>query len=255
MITSSAQRHTERRISYRVVGERIRPSEYDVAIGAPLEAKSFVVRHHYAGTCGPTAHPIHLYRRGELVGVACYGPLASTAAHRAVFPTLDQRQGVTLSRFVLLDEVPHDGESWFIARCHELLRSRGVVGVETCADPIQGHVGTIYQATNARHVGRTGRRTVRVFADGEVFSARAASKIRSGERGRAYSIAQLVRRGAPRPVDGEDLARWLAVWLPELTTTRRHPGCFRYLWCLNRRRRREVLRFEALAYPKLEGSR
>jgi hypothetical protein len=204
MIADFCQRWTERRGTRRPPGEPIRPSEYDVARIAPGAAKAFVVRHHYAGTCGPTAHPFGLFRRGELVGAACFGPLASVAAHTAVFPTLDARRGVTLSRFVLLDEVPGNGESWFIARCHELLRAAGVVGVETCADPERGHVGVIYQATNARHVGRTGRRTIRVFDDGEVFSARAASKVRTGDRGRAYAVAQLVRRGAPRPDDGED---------------------------------------------------
>lgn len=254
MIVDHVQRQTERRISRRPAHEPIRPSEYEAAIIEPGDAKAFVVRHHYAGTCGPTAHPIGLYRFGALVGVACFGPLASTAAHRLVFPTLDQRRGVTLSRFVLLDEVPANGESWFIARCHELLRERGVVGVETCADPVRGHVGTIYQATNARHVGRTGARTQRVFDDGEVFSARAASKVRSGDRGRAYAIAQLVRRGAPRPEseDPRELGRWLATWLRALTRPVRHPGCFRYLWCLDRRRARDVLeRHAALAYPKL----
>lgn len=75
------------------------------------------------------------------------------------------------------------------------------------------------------------------------------------ERGRAYSVAQLVRRGAPRPHDGEDLATWLAEWLPQLTRPRRHPGCLRYVWCLNRRRRGEVLRFAAVPYPKLEDLR
>lgn len=252
MISDDCQRFTERRESRRPAGELIRRAEYDVDPISPGAAKSFVVHHHYAGTCGPTAHPFGLFRFGVLVGVACFGPAASSAAHAAVFPTLDARRGTTLSRFVLLDEVPGNGESYFLARCLDVLRARGVVGVETCADPIRGHVGTIYQATNAHHVGRTGRRTVRVFADGEVFSARAASKVRTGDRGRAYAVSQLVRRGAPRPDEGDDLGRWLAEWLPQLTTTQRHPGCFRYLWCLDRRRRREVLRAPALPYPKFE---
>lgn len=254
MIVDFCQRFTERRESRRPAGELIRTAEYDVDVIAPGIAKAFVVQHHYAGTCGPTAHPFGLYRRGSLVGVACFGPAASSAAHAAVFPTLDARRGTTLSRFVLLDEVPGNGESWFIARCFELLRECGVVGVETCADPVRGHVGTIYQVMNARYVGRTGARTQRVFDDGEVFSARAASKVRSGDRGRAYSIAQLVRRGAPRPEseDPRELRRWLATWLRALTRPVRHPGCFRYLWCLDRRRARDVLgRHAALAYPKL----
>lgn len=251
MIVETVQRWTERRESRRPAGELIRRSEYDVEVGSPAVAKAFVIQHHYAGTCGPTAHPFLLYRRGKLVGSACLGPPASTNAHRKVFPTLTQREGATLSRFVLTNEVPGNGESFFIARCFELLPSRGVVAVESCADPTRGHVGTIYQATNGDHIGRTRPTLLSVFSDGEVFSDRAASKVRTGDIGRAYAIAQLVRRGAPRPDPDEDVTAWLRYWRPLLTRRVKHPGNFRYLWCLNRRRRREVLRFPRLPYPKL----
>lgn len=255
MITSTVQRYTERRESRRPAGEPIRTSEFDVDDAAsPTVAKAFVVLHHYAGTCGPTAHPFTLHHRGELVGAACFGPPASANAHRKVFPTLTQREAVSLSRFVLVDSVPGNGESWFIARCFEVLRARGIVAIETCADPTRGHVGTIYQATNGTHIGRTNPTKLSVFRDGEVFSDRAASKARCGERGREYAIGQLVRRGAPRPYYDENITEWLRYWRAELTTSVHHPGNYRYLWCLDRRRRREVMRFEPLPYPKLEAA-
>lgn len=256
MITEICQRYTERHESRRPAGELIRSSEFDVlAARSPTAVKAFVEQHHYAGTCGPTAHPFELYRRGALVGAACFGPPPSLNAHRAVFPTLDQREAVSLSRFVLIDSVPGNGESWFLARCLDVLRRRGVVAVETCADPIHGHVGTIYQATNARHIGCTRPSLRHVFDDGVVFSDRAASKAVRGERGRAYAIAQLVRRGARWPEPGEPIAQWLACWRSTLTARQRHPGNFRYVWCLERRRRREVLRAPALPYPKLDLAR
>jgi hypothetical protein len=44
-------------------------------------------------------------------------------AHCAVFPMLSIDQAATLGRIVLLDEVPGNGETWFVARCFELLRA------------------------------------------------------------------------------------------------------------------------------------
>src|SRR5206468_753503 len=119
-----------------------------------------------------TAHRFGLYQRGTLAGVALFGPPASANAHRAVFPTLASAEGLTLGRLVLLDEVPANGESWFVARCFERLRDRGVVAVESCADPeprtdaagervFRGHLGVVYQATNGRYRGRTRPSTLR----------------------------------------------------------------------------------------------
>jgi len=45
---------------------------------------------------------------------------------------------------------------------------------------------------------------------------------------------------------------WLDLWRTRLTRSMRHPGNYRYLWCLDKRRRREVLRFPTFAYPKIE---
>jgi hypothetical protein len=254
VITETVQRWTERRESRRPAREVVSTRHLEAVVGEPDRVRAFVAQHHYAETCSSTAHPLELYDRGTLVGVAACGPSASMNVHRKVFPTLGTKEGVTLGRFVLLDQVAANAESWFIARSFELLRDRGVVAVESCADPLRGHVGTIYQATNGHYIGKTNPSTIRVFDDGIEFSNRASGKVRLGEVGRAYAIGQLVRRGAPRPYYDEDIREWLRYWSAELTRTARHRGKHRYLWCLDRRRRREVLRFPTFAYPKLEAA-
>lgn len=252
MITDVVQRWTERRASYRPAREVVSTRALEaVPIGSAAVARAFVERHHYAGTASSTAHRFALHMRGELVGVALFGPPASMGAHRAVWPMLGAAEAVSLGRFVLVDSVGANAESWFIARCFDLLRARSVVGVESCADPRWGHVGTIYQATNGHYVGRTNRSTLRLFEDGREFSARAASKVRCGEQGRRYAIAQLVARGAAAPDPDEDIRAWLRRWTATLTRPLRHDGKHRYLWCLDRRRAHEVLRAPARPYPKL----
>jgi len=266
VIVDYAQRWTERRASRRPAGELIRTAAYDVAaIASAAVAREFVARHHYSASASSTAHRCGLYCRGDLVGVALFGPPASMAAHRAVFPTLTIREAVTLGRLVLLETVPGNGESWFIARCFELLRAAGVVAVESCADPEpratasgdvvhRGHLGGIYMATNGRYVGKTNPSTLRLLPDGTCYSNRSAGKLAQGDIGRRYAAAQLERWGADPLRDDEDALAWLRRWRGRLTRPMRHRGNHRYLWCLDRRRRREVLAAPARPYPKLDIS-
>lgn len=266
MDVDTCQRWTERRASRRPAGEVIRPASYTVApIASAAVAKAFVERHHYAGTASSPAHRFGLYHHGDLVGVALFGPPASMNAHRAVFHMLTIRQAVTLGRLVLVDEVPGNGESFFVAQCFAQLAARGVVAVESCADPEprtadsgatvhRGHLGIVYQATNGRYVGRTNPATLRLLPDGTVLSNRSQGKVVRGEQGSSYAKAQLVRWGAtPRAAD-EDPKTWLARWRGVLTRPMRHRGNHRYLWCIDPRQRGDVLTYGPfLPYPKIDA--
>ncbi len=253
MITETCQRYTLRRESRRPAGEVIQTSAYDATSIDPVTAAEFVERHHYAGSCSSRSHTFGLYQRGHLAGVAVFGALPSMNAHRFVFGDLGTKVAVTLGRFVLVDSVPGNGESWFIARCFDLLRERGVVAVESCADPVRGHCGVIYQATNGHHVGRTRRATRYMLPDGTELSNRASSKLTGGERGADRAIDQLVSFGATPPDPGESVTSWLRRWRKQLCRSFRHPGNYRYLWALDKRHRRTILgRFEEVPYPKLD---
>ena len=266
MITDTVQRWLLGREHRRPAGEVIRPSEYEVAELGPNEAKAFVELHHYSGSCSPTVHPFGLLRRGTLSGAAVFGPLPSMNAHRAVFPQLSIDEGVTLGRLVLLDDVPANGESYFVARCFELLRARGVVQVESCSDPTprastdgrrvhRGHVGTVYQALSARYVGRTQPASLRLLPDGSVLSNRTQGKLVRDERGASTAVAQLERFGAeslPTDADEDEVLAWLRAWRGKLTRPLRHRGNHRYIWTLDKRRRRELEPYgPRLAYPKI----
>lgn len=265
MIIDTCQRFTEGRESRRPAGELINPRAFDVGfIADNREAIAFVRRHHYIKRASPAAHRFGLYLRGTLVGVALFGPPASMNAHRAVWGRtgLCTKRAVTFGRLVLTEDVAGNGESWFIARCFELLADRGVTAVESCADPwertdehgevrFKGHLGIIYQATNGRHIGVTNPSTIHLLPDATVLSNRAQGKLTRGERGDDHPVTQLVEHGATAPADGEDVREWLCTWRDRLCRRMRHRGNYRYVWCLDRRRRREVLsHFPQLTYPK-----
>lgn len=278
MIVDHCQRWLLGREHRRPAGPTIRTSEYEVAPIDVATAKLFVETHHYARSASSPAHPFGLARRGELVGIALFGPPASQNAHRAVFPTLDDDEAATLGRLVLLPEAEGNAESWMVKRCLELLAApklyrphnrdgsprRPIAAIETCADPVAriardgrrvmpGHAGTVYQALSALHTGRTNRATKYLLPDGTELSNRAQGKINRAEQGRAYAGSILVDFGAAPLAHGQDPRAWLALWRARLTRSYRHPGCFRYVICLDRRRRREVLdRFERVPYPKID---
>lgn len=254
MKTGRAQRWRAGRDVYRPARETIRTGEFDVEALDERAARAFVVQHHYSRSYPAARFRFALHRRGELVGVAVFShPCRDDLL--AIFPG-ERLLSVELGRFVLLDEVPGNGETWFLARCFELLRARGMRGILSFSDPFPrsttsgrtifpGHIGTIYQAHNARYLGRGSSRTLRLLPDGRVFSARAISKIRAGERGWRYAAGQLEAAGA-EPLTG-DATSWLARWLPQLTRTARHPGNFKYAWTLQRRDRRHLAGGD---YPK-----
>jgi hypothetical protein len=102
-----------------------------------------------------------------------------------------------------------------------------------------GHVGTIYQASNAIYTGRATRRTLILLPDGTVFSARSAQKIRRQECGHEYAERTLIAWGARPPSAGEKPAAWLAAALDDAHARKlRHPGNHRYLFRLGNSRER-----------------
>jgi hypothetical protein len=240
------QRWRDRLDSYRRPDEIINPLRYEVAaLDEDRIAKTFVQQHHYSASYPAARFRFGLYRGAQLVGVAVFSHPSNDAVLTHVFPgrALDS---VELGRFVLLDTVEGNGETWFLARCFEQLRRRELRGVVSFSDPLPrtdrergrvvfaGHFGTIYQAHNAHYLGRGTARSLHLLPNGTVFSARAAQKIRSGDKGWRYGAALLERFGAT-PCPDEARSAWLRQWLAALTTTVRHPGNFKYAWKLDRR--------------------
>jgi hypothetical protein len=253
------QRWRSRRDSYRPAGEVIRPERYEVAeLPGDREARAFVEAHHYSASYPAARLRFGLYERGELAGVAVLS-VPMSAGVLAPFGTA-AGASVELGRFVLLDHVPGNGETWFLARVFRELRRRGVAGVVAFSDPVPrftvegrcffpGHVGTIYQAHNARFLGRGDARTIRLLPDGRVLSARSLAKLRTGDRGWRYAAALLEVAGAPScPTTDAARRAWVRRWVPELTRPMRHRGTLKYAWPLAPTVARELP--EGGPYPK-----
>lgn len=168
-------------------------------------------------------------------------------------------EGVELSRLVLLDEVPGNGESFFVGHCMRTLKALGLAGVVSFADPIPrrtvsgvlikpGHCGTLYQAQNARFVGRSSPRSLRLLPDGTVLSDRTIQKLRAGEPGTGAIRERLGQLGIRLP-DGP-VGPELTILLNKHTRALRHPGNFKYVWAFSRAAGKHLP--SPLPYPKMD---
>lgn len=269
MFGAGNQRWRERKAIFRRPDEQIRTADYEVApIAEDATAKAFVEAHHYSGSFPAARFRFGLYRHGELAGVAVFSHPARDEVLTRVFSTGDALDSTELGRFVLLDGVKGNGETWFLARCFEQLKSEGLVGVVSFSDPFKrtdiegnvvmpGHVGTIYQAANGRYLGRAKSETLRLLPNGQSISRRTLSKIRDGRKGWRYATEKLVAVGALAPAclehetpDLAELNAWLDGVLPKVTRSVMHPGNHKYAWALAKKAKRFLPEHNPALYPK-----
>lgn len=238
---------------------------------AETVARRFVTRLHYSGTWPAVRLPYGMWDMRasggspRLVGVAALSVPVSRRVLTNVFPTLEPyAESLELGRFVLADDVPGNGETWFLAEVLRLAGQAGVRGVVSFADPMPrstlngrvvfpGHRGAIYQAATARYLGRATRRRLVLLPDGTVLSARTVQKIRRGEPGWEYGERTLVRHGATPRRPGEDRAEWLARALGQARARSvRHPGNHRYALLAGTKAQKRRVRVcgDVRPYPK-----
>lgn len=265
-MTAVAQRWRHRLHSWQPVEGRFDPRRFDVGVIADdRTAAGFVQAHHYSGSYPAARLRYGLYEGADLVGVAVLSVPAQKRVLTSVFPDLEPyREALELGRFVLLDGVKANAETWFLARVWEFAAREGVRGVVSFSDPaprraadgrivFPGHWGTIYQAANALHLGRGRARRLALLPDGTVLNSRTLQKIRSGEKGWRYAEALLVAHGARPRTCAADRADWLAVALREVGVREfDHPGNIRYAFRVGPRRRLVRVGLPSLPYPKAD---
>jgi hypothetical protein len=276
------QRWRGGRDSYRPHGEPIDTSRYGVEViegrGSDTTTAAFVREHHYSGSYPAAVFRVGLYRMKEFVGVCVFG----VPAQKASIPkwtSHEPSEGVVLSRFVLLDDVPANGETWFLGKAFEaLVRGRPSARVAlSYADPVPrfdadgrtvmpGHLGTIYQAFNGDYHGRSKKETQWFGPDGRLFDRRSFSKIRNGESGAAASYERLRAKGARAKKSSETWAEYILAVKEESFRKVRHPGNHVYTWALvapfddfgrktrkrkRRNQRAEIMERIPLPFPEL----
>jgi hypothetical protein len=148
------------------------------------EARPFIERWHYSGKVPTGKNYFFVMESGEQVdmfsseiyAVACYGHSASQSMHTGLsrLTGLDVTLDNMLELRRLCRREPRDGKplTWFLSRCHKLLKKRGIKYIVSFSDPMHNHSGGIYKAASFTHLGKTDPATHNKDKDGNIVHRR-----------------------------------------------------------------------------------
>lgn len=151
-------------------------ADFRVAVITPATARDIIVKHHYSHGW-PTGNFVSFgaFIDKKMVGVATFGHPASKDNWKTLPACERPRDMCELTRLWIADWAPPFVESRTIAACLRILRRDKVCKVViSYADPLQGHYGTVYQASNWTFVGQMAPSQQLRFSDGTLMHQRAA---------------------------------------------------------------------------------
>lgn len=189
------------------------------------DVDEFCRRWHYTNTGGNMTWNYGLWDGLVLVGVVSYN-LPTMPACSAYFGQERWEWVAHMGRLVCADDAPRNVESRLISQSLPLLKSdRPVIrAVVSYAAASQGHIGYVYQATNALYCGTTAKTHYYVDQKGQR---------RAPKQGTNLSIPKALARG----------------W-----TVHYEEGKHRYVYLIGnkteRKEARALLKFPVLPYPK-----
>lgn len=196
------------------------------------EVSAFVKTNHYSGNHPLVDYCFGAYYDDALMGVCMFGHVGGNPDVACILKghdnPLEYRE---LSRLVFYDDVPKNSESQFVSWCIRWLKNNTeLLGLISFADPVQGHRGTIYQASNWVYTGLQRQDRDRMFVDGVEHHPK-----------RLYNMYGT--SSVPK------LQAILKAKKKKLTFAEREPK-HRYVYVL-RPELRPLLKFEAKEYPKI----
>ncbi len=129
----------------------------------------------------------------DMVGAMVYTLPSGPTAGKSYCPEAPEKV-LELRRLVVINDTPKNAESFFIGRTLRWLkRCTDTKLIISYADPVQGHVGTIYKASNFKYMGRSSGGTM-LEVDGKLVHGRSltidrpyakilAARVKAGDDG------------------------------------------------------------------------
>ncbi|MDO5504142.1 MAG: hypothetical protein Q4G67_13305 [Actinomycetia bacterium] len=190
------------------------------------DVEEFCRRYHYTGTGGNMSWRYGLWDGINLLGVVSYN-LPTRDTCEAVFGSEHFDKVWHMDRLAMADDAPRNSESRLIGLSLKMIQAEypNTWGVLTYAATDVGHIGYVYQATNALYTG--------IGGDSHYFTDATGVRRSTYLGGRGVGSARAAEMGWTRHEGG---------------------GKHRYLYILGsktqRRHRRALLRLPVLPYPK-----
>ena len=137
-----------------------------------VAARKMIVNHHYLHSLpGGTKLAFGTFLEGKLLGAITFG-VGPYNAHRLVKEAV-RDDCLTLTRLWLSDELPANSESRVIGVSLRAIRKNTkIIFLISYADPSQGHMGTIYQATGWTYTGLSEAMPMFDLGDGRLRHSR-----------------------------------------------------------------------------------
>ena len=137
---------------------------YSISTISKDVAKELIIKNHYSHSWTSCRYAIGLFDNDidtntyfnspELAGVAVLGFPVGRQTVKSITEDLNNDDVLELTRLWLKDEEPKNSESYFIGKIFDWLRKNTNIKVLiSYSDPMQNHLGTIYQATNWLYQG------------------------------------------------------------------------------------------------------
>ena len=134
-------------------------------------AKKMVVKYHYSHLWTKCSVALGLFTETgkehsffdepeeEMIGVIDYGDPIGRLTGQSISEEIDRTQVLELTRLFIHDGYGSNVESWFISQSFNWLRKNmpEIKALISYASPVEGHCGTIYQATNWIYQGNNNR--------------------------------------------------------------------------------------------------
>lgn len=140
-----------------------------------VAAKKLIVRYHYLQSMpGGTQLAFGVLLDGRLLGAITFGSGPANAFRMVSGVKIDEC--LTLTRLWLSDELPANSESRVIGiSLRALKKHTNIKFLVSYADPTEGHLGTIYQATNWLYTGYSESMPKFDMGDGVIRHSRSLS--------------------------------------------------------------------------------
>ena len=141
-------------------------------------AKKMVVKYHYSKLWTKCSVALGLFHKTgkehsffdeaeeKMVGVIVYGDPIGRLTGQSISDEIKRTEVLELTRLFIHDGYGSNIESWFISQSFNWLRKNKpeIKALISYASPVEGHSGTIYQATNWIYQGNNNR-----WNDGWIF--------------------------------------------------------------------------------------
>lgn len=133
--------------------------DYSIEIINRSLAKDLIVKNHYTHVFSSCKYPFGLILNNKIMGVCVYGFPIGRLASQSISPIIKSDNVLELTRLWVNDSEGKNTESWFIGQTFKWFRrfDKAIKVLISYSDPMQNHVGYIYQATNWLYQGNKTR--------------------------------------------------------------------------------------------------